>query len=218
MQEGGQIHCKILLGSIVNKLLQSYGFKYFKVFKIIGVVSLWLFSVNVAAQTATNQTVIFNQDTTVTAEPLDITIGGGGAKSIDVITFVSPAGIAPVNADGQSRVINGHTVTFHNVAVANALVTFDVTPQLNSNGTFTFTYNGTNSKESISGNAIVTFSIKAVNDAPVATSGTLTVVEQTPGTMKWLKKVGFISSIKLGLFVGFSYLNDIIEQSSYGEI
>lgn len=145
---------------------------------------LVLFSVSLAsAQVATNQTVTFNEDTTVTAEPLDITIGGAGAKSIDQITFVSPAGIAPVTADGQSRVINGHTVTFHNVAVANALVTFDVTPQLNSNGTFTFTYNGTNSKGSISGNAIVTFSITAINDAPVVTNSTLTVDEQTLGTV-----------------------------------
>lgn len=44
---------------------------------------LVLFSVSIAsAQVATNQTVTFNEDTTVTAEPLNITIGGGGANQL----------------------------------------------------------------------------------------------------------------------------------------
>ena len=57
------------------------------------------------------------------------------------------------------------------------------TPRANWNGTTTLTYRAIDPAGAISNSATVTINVRPVNDAPVASNGTLTVAEDTAGTV-----------------------------------
>ncbi|WP_217191097.1 Ig-like domain-containing protein [Pseudomonas shirazica] len=78
---------------------------------------------------------------------------------------------APNSAHGAAS-INGNKLTF--------------TPVKDWNGTTTMTYRATDSKGAISNTATITIIVRPVNDAPVASNRTLTIVEDTVGTVTLL--------------------------------
>ena len=149
--------------------------------KSLTLLVLLLSSSIALSQTATNQTISVTEDTTSSNNSLNLVLGTqGGVKQFNIVTITSPVN-ATINTDGQSVVIDTHTITFNGIGTAN--ISIDIDPFLNFNGTSSFVYNATDNKNNVSNNATVSIEVSAVNDAPVVTSTTMTATEQVTSTL-----------------------------------
>ena len=125
---------------------------------------------------------------TVTVTPVNDTPSVANATlAIDEDTVGTlTLGVTDVDLQFEGDSHTWSIVTAPNAAHGTASITgnkLTFTPAKDWNGTTTLTYRATDSKSATSNTATITITVRPVNDAPVASNGTLTVAEDTSGTV-----------------------------------
>jgi hypothetical protein len=125
---------------------------------------------------------------TVTVTPVNDTPSVANATlAIDEDTVGTlTLGVTDVDLQFEGDSHTWSIVTAPNAAHGTASITgnkLTFTPAQDWNGTTTLTYRARDSKGANSNTATVTITVRPVNDAPVASNGTLTVAEDTSGTV-----------------------------------